>query len=120
MKKGDRNRAEEEWLIAIGFLLLVAGLVFVMRDRAWDRNEDSRMNAIMGNLRQVSSAGLQYLMKEGHRSVTASQLVKQRYLNQLPETVHKESYDHLTVYNAGVLSIDADLAGTSTSIFYTY
>jgi len=102
-----------------GSQIVVVGLLAAMAIPAFEEvRASSRESAITSNLRQVASAGLQYLLEEGEDSVAAPTLVEKGYFSQLPESVNGESYDDLVIdAKGGTLEVTTD-DGTTHSYEY--
>ncbi|WP_309396540.1 hypothetical protein [Cerasicoccus maritimus] len=90
-----------EITIAILAVLAIVGLsgLFYGYQYIESKRELSRVMAITGNLRQVSSAGQQYILEESATSVTYNELVGE-YFHDLG-SVAGESYNTLVVTKEG-------------------
>lgn len=68
--------------------------------------ETSRQLAVRGNLRQIASAGLQYILETGEDRVSYATLVKEGYLAKALTSVAGEDYHGLVVQMSGSLSVE--------------
>ncbi len=105
-------------LIEIMIVVVIIGLLAVMAIPAFQKvRQDARSKTILNNLRQVASAGQQYLLDRGVTQVTYQQL---RNDGRFPEikVVAGENYSSLTVAEGGTKLV-ATAAGNQR-VVYTY
>jgi type IV pilus assembly protein PilA len=105
-------------LIEIMIVVVIIGLLAVMAIPAFNKvRQDARAKTILNNLRQVASAGQQYLLDKGVTQATYSQL---RNDGRFPEIkpVASEVYTGLSVAQGGV-KLTATAAG-GQRVVYTY
>jgi len=98
-------------------VVVIIGLLAAMAIPAFNKvREQSREKAIVNNLRQVSSAGQQYILENGVPTVSYLSLVPTYF--QTIAAVAGESYTGLQVSeNGGELSVQTSGGDTVT---YTY
>ncbi len=103
-------------LVEIMIVVVIIGLLAAMAIPAFNKvREDSREKAITNNLRQIASAGQQYILDEGTTTVGYADL-EGDYFNTI-QAVGGESYDTLVVNETGgTLTVTAG----DLSVVYTY
>lgn len=105
-------------LIEIMIVVVIIGLLAVMAIPAFNKvRQDARAKTILNNLRQVASAGQQYLLDKGVTTASYSQL---RNDGRFPDIkpVASEVYTSLTVSQGGTKLV-ATAAGNQR-VVYTY
>jgi type IV pilus assembly protein PilA len=105
-------------LIEIMIVVVIIGLLAVMAIPAFNKvRSDARSKTILNNLRQVASAGQQYMLDKGTTQATYNQL---RNDGRFPpvKTVAGENYTNLTVVTGGT-KLTATAAGNQR-VVYTY
>ncbi len=97
--------------------VVVTGLLAAMAIPAFNKvREDSREKAITNNLRQIASAGQQYILETGDTKVGYKQLEGEYFYNIQP--VAGESYEDLVVSeDGGTLTVTT---ASGDEISYTY
>ena len=104
-------------LVEIMIVVVIIGLLAAMAIPAFNKvRQESREKTILNNLRQVASAGQQYILDEGVTDVDFDQL-EGTYFPTI-DPVAGESYDNLVVVEGGgslTISINA-----TDSVFFTY
>lgn len=104
-------------LVEIMIVVVIIGLLAAMAIPAFNKvREQSRQKAIINNLRQVSSAGQQYILENGTPTVGYLSLVPTYF--QTVSAVAGEVYTGLVVSEDGG-SLSVVTSGGDT-IFYTY
>ena len=105
-------------LIEIMIVVVIIGLLAVMAIPAFNKvRQEARAKTILNNLRQVASAGQQYLLDKGVTSVSYSQLRNDgRFADIKP--VASENYSALIVAQ-GNTKLVATAAG-GQRVVYTY
>ena len=103
-------------LVEIMIVVVIIGLLAAMAIPAFQKvREQSREKAMLNNLRQVASAGQQYVLEEGTQSVQYTDLVGDYFADI--QTVAGENYGNLVVgEDGGTLVVN----GGSTTVTYTY
>ncbi|MEM7789896.1 MAG: prepilin-type N-terminal cleavage/methylation domain-containing protein [Verrucomicrobiota bacterium] len=104
-------------LVEIMIVVVIIGLLAAMAIPAFNKvREQSREKAITNNLRQVASAGQQYILEEGTDQATYAQL-QPTYFNTIAP-VAGEDYTGLIVdEEGGSLSVTT---GGGLEVTYTY
>ena len=88
-------------LVEIMIVVVIIGLLAAMAIPAFQKvRETSRQKAMVNNLRQVASAGQQYILDKGVSTVSYSLLVKNGYFNTI-QTVGGENYVTLGIGETG-------------------
>jgi type IV pilus assembly protein PilA len=105
-------------LVEIMIVVVIIGLLAAMAVPAFQKvRETSQSKAILNNLRQVASAGQQYLLETGATEVTGASLVTAEYLNTINK-LGAEDYDALSVSaDGGTLTLDTP---GGESVVYSY
>lgn len=104
-------------LVEIMIVVVIIGLLAAMAIPAFNKvREQSREKAITNNLRQIASAGQQYILEEGTTEATHALLVGDYFQEIAP--VAGEVYTTLTVIEAGT-TLEATTSGGLT-VTYTY
>ena len=103
-------------LVEIMIVVVIIGLLAAMAIPAFQKvREQSREKAMLNNLRQVASAGQQYVLEEGTQSIDYNGLVGDYFADI--QTVAGEDYTSLEVSeDGGSLVVGAG----STTVTYTY
>jgi len=106
-------------LVEIMIVVVIIGLLAAMAIPAFNKvREDSREKAIINNLRQVASAGQQYILDEGKSSVDYADL-EGVYFTTIA-SVAEEDYSGITVSeDGGKLVVKTD-GGNGDAVTYTY
>ncbi|MFP4156968.1 MAG: type II secretion system protein [Opitutales bacterium] len=103
-------------LVEIMIVVVIIGLLAAMAIPAFQKvREQAREKAMTNNLRQIASAGQQYILEEGTSSVGYTDLVGS-YFNEI-DPVGEEDYTTLTLSETGG-TIEVS-SGTQT-VVYTY
>ena len=105
-------------LIEIMIVVVIIGLLAVMAIPAFNKvRADARAKTILNNLRQVASAGQQYMLDKGQTQATYSQL---RNDGRFPpiKTIAGENYTNLTVSQANNTVVATATGGQR--VVYTY
>ena len=104
-------------LVEIMIVVVIIGLLAAMAIPAFSKvRQQSREKAVTNNLRQIASAGQQYILEEGEQSITYSGLTPTYFASIA--TVAGENYTTLTVDQEGG-GLKVTIAG-GTEIVYTY
>jgi len=105
-------------LVEIMIVVVIIGLLAAMAVPAFQKvRENSQSKAILNNLRQVASAGQQYLLEEGATVVTGASLITAEYLNTI-NALGTEDYTLLSVSSdGGTLSL---LTPGGETVIYSY
>lgn len=106
-------------LVEIMIVVVIIGLLAAMAIPAFNKvRENAREKAIVNNLRQIASAGQQYVLDEGVSSVAYATLSGDYFTDITP--VAGETYDNVStkIFEAGG-SITVTTSGGDT-IYYTY
>ncbi|WP_269543048.1 type II secretion system protein [Cerasicoccus fimbriatus] len=102
-------------LVEIMIVVVIIGLLAAMAIPAFQKvREQSREKAITNNLRQIASAGQQYILEEGVTQATYAQL-EGDYFNEI-SAVADETYTAITVLENGG-TISAGTTGGMTVVF---
>jgi len=103
-------------LVEIMIVVVIIGLLAAMAIPAFNKvREQSREKAITNNLRQIASAGQQYILEEGATTVSYANLTP-TYFNAI-QPVAGEAYTGLSISETGgTLSITAG----QLTVVYTY
>lgn len=105
-------------LIEIMIVVVIIGLLAVMAIPAFNKvREEAREKTILNNLRQVASAGQQYLLDQGVTQATYSQLLGDKRFPSI-KPVAGESYTTLSVAENGTKLVATAAGGQR--IVYTY
>lgn len=104
-------------LVEIMIVVVIIGLLAAMAIPAFNKvREQSREKAITNNLRQIASAGQQYILEEGAVTVAYETLEGDYYSTIAP--VAGEDYSGAVVREGGGTLIVTDSGGTT--VIYTY
>jgi len=112
-------------LVEIMIVVVIIGLLAAMAIPAFQQVQAaSREKTITNNLRQIASAGQQYILEEGQDSVTYTQLLGTTppYLNDI-SVVSGESYTSITIEaDGGSISASANNSnvGNGGVVTFTY
>ncbi|MEO0797019.1 MAG: type II secretion system protein [Verrucomicrobiota bacterium] len=88
-------------LVEIMIVVVIIGLLAAMAIPAFQKvREQSREKAITNNLRQIASAGQQYILEEGSEDATYARLLAGNYFNDI-QVVAGEVYTTLVVDEDG-------------------
>jgi len=103
-------------LVEIMIVVVIIGLLAAMAIPAFNKvREQSREKAITNNLRQIASAGQQYILEEGATEVSYNELQPTYFQDISP--VASESYTDITISEeGGTMQITAG----SLTVTYTY
>jgi type IV pilus assembly protein PilA len=105
-------------LVEIMIVVVIIGLLAAMAIPAFQKvRENSRKQTIVNNLRQVASAGQQYLLEQGATSVTYGDLSPTYFPAIKP--VAGETYSALTVLDVPTGPLVATMSNSET-VQYTY
>ncbi len=103
-------------LVEIMIVVVIIGLLAAMAIPAFQKvREQSREKAITNNLRQVASAGQQYILEEGVTEATYDTLLTEKYFTPF-QAVADETYTAITVSEDGG-TISTTTTGGMTVIF---
>lgn len=103
-------------LVEIMIVVVIIGLLAAMAIPAFNKvREQSRQKSMTNNLRQIASAGQQYILEEGVTTASYASLVGDYFADIA--TVNGEDYTVLTISEGGgTLTV----TGGSTTVTYPY
>jgi len=105
-------------LIEIMIVVVIIGLLAVMAIPAFNKvRQEARGKTVLNNLRQIASAGQQYILDQGVTQATYTQLLNDRRFPAI-KPVAGENYSNLTVSQGGTKLV-ATAAGNQR-VVYTY
>lgn len=105
-------------LIEIMIVVVIIGLLAVMAIPAFNKvRQEARAKTILNNLRQVASAGQQYILDKGTTHATYTQLLNDKRFPPI-KVVAGEDYTSLDVAQ-GATKLVATAAG-GQKVVYTY
>lgn len=97
-----RNRKTGFTLVEIMIVVVIIGLLAAMAIPAFSKvRENARSKAIENNLRQVASAGQQYMLENGVSKVKYTKLESDYFAGGTIKSVAGEDYSSLTVTEGG-------------------
>jgi type IV pilus assembly protein PilA len=109
-------------LVEIMIVVVIIGLLAVMAIPAFNKvRQEAREKTILNNLRQIASAGEQYLLDKGTTQATYNQLIHDGRFAPI-KVIAGETYSTLTVVqnNAGTTSNLVATAAGNDRVVYTY
>lgn len=103
-------------LVEIMIVVVIIGLLAAMAIPAFQKvRQQSREKAITNNLRQIASAGQQYILEEGTEDVTYTTLSTAEYFTPIAP-VAEEDYSTITILETGG-TISVTTGGGDTVVF---
>ena len=104
-----RNSKKGFTLVEIMIVVVIIGLLAAMAIPAFQKvREQSREKTMINNLRNVASAGAQYILETGSTEVTYTKLIDDNYMPEIKD-VAGEGYSTLIVSeDGGTLDVETD------------
>ncbi|WP_309386951.1 type II secretion system protein [Cerasicoccus frondis] len=112
----NKNSKKGFTLVEIMIVVVIIGLLAAMAIPAFQKvREQSREKAITNNLRQIASAGQQYILEIGTEEATYTDLLNAGYYNPIQQ-VAGENYTTITVVEEGG-TISTETTGEQVVVF---